>query len=160
MSIGRLFEVDTADLLAYSRRFEDGPTIVQEELLQAMEGGVQDLYGDVKDVTPKCRTGKLQASLQREISQSGRDITGTVKSLGSIAHYNVLVHDGRGPVVARRAKALRITFCDGTTIFRKRVRAAPANPFMDKGLRKAEPGIYKRFEQTEARIVQRLEGGS
>lgn len=157
MSIGRSFIVDTKPLLDLARTFDNGATIAQEELLVAMEGGTQDLYGDIKDVTPKCRTGKLQASLQQEITQSGRDITGTVKSLGSIAPYNVFVHEGRGPVVAR-GRALKITFCDGTTIFRKRVRAAPANPFMDKGLRKAEPGILKRFEQAETRIVQRLEG--
>jgi hypothetical protein len=158
-TMGRTFTVDTAPLLAFARQFEDGATIAQEELLTAMEGGVQDLYGDIKDVTPRCRTGKLQDSLQQEITQSGRDMTGTVKSLGSIAPYNEWVHDGRGPVQAKPGKALKITFCDGTTIFRKRVRAAPANPFMDKGLRKAEPGILKRFEQAEARIVARLEGG-
>jgi hypothetical protein len=159
-TLGRSFTVDTAPLLAVARQFENGATIAQEELLTAMEGGLDDLYGDIKDVTPRCRTGKLQDSLEKSAVQSGKDISGTVKSLGSIAPYNEWVHDGRGPVVAKPGKALKITFCDGTTIFRKRVRAAKANPFMDKGLRKAESGIQKRFDQAETRIAARLEGGS
>ena len=158
-TIGRVFSVDTAPILAFARQFEDGATIAQEELLVAMEGGVADLHGAIKDVTPKCRSGKLQDSLQKEIMQSGRSIAGAVKSLGSIAPYNEWVHDGRGPVVAKPGKALRITFCDGTTIFRKRVRASTANPFMDKGLATAQPRIQQRFDEAEARIVRRLEGG-
>jgi hypothetical protein len=160
MSIGRSFSVDTSQILAYARQFEDGATIAQEEMLSAMEEGVTDLHGGIKDVTPKCRTGKLQDSLQKEIMQSARSISGTVKSLGSVAPYNEYVHDGRGPVEAKKGKALRITFCDGTVIFRKRVKASTANPFMDKGLRKAQPSIQQRFDEAEARIVQRLEGGT
>lgn len=154
------FTVDTKPLLDMARQFENGATIAQEELRVAMEAGTKDLYGDVKDVTPRCRTGKLQESLQEKVVQSGKDIAGEVKSLGSIAPYNHLVQDGRGPVVAKKGKALRIVFCDGTVIYRKRVGPAKGNDFMRKGLQKAQPGIITRFEQAEARIVRRLEGGA
>jgi len=150
------FYIDSKALLDYSRVLDDGPKIVQRELLIGMEGAVTDLHGDVKDVTPKCRTGDLQRSLQKEIRQSGRDITGTVKSLGSIAPYNRHVHEGRGPVVAKPGKVLRLVLCNGTVLYRKRVGPARANPFMDKGLAKATPRILKRIDAATERIVFQL----
>jgi hypothetical protein len=150
------FVIDSQQIMDYARTLDDGPRIVQRELLLGMEGGVTDLFGDVRDLTPKCRTEDLRRSLQREIRQSGRSITGTVKSLGSIAPYNRFVHDGRGPVVAKPGKVLRLVLCNGQVLYRKRVRAAKANPFMDRGLAKATPRILKRIDAATERIVFQL----
>ena len=156
MSVSRSFTIDTRQIMDLSRTLQDGPAIVQREMLWGMEGSVTELYGAVRDLTPRGQTGKLQASLQREITQSGKSITGTVKSLGSIAPHNRWVHDGRGPVVAKRAKALRITLPGGAVIFRKRVGPAKANPFMQKGLDRARPGLLRRFDDVTERIVYQL----
>jgi hypothetical protein len=122
-----------------------------------MEAGVNELHGAVRDLTPRCRTGKLQESLQKSIMQTARSVTGQVKSLGSVAPHNQWVHDGRGPVVAKPGKSLRLELCDGTILYRKRVKAAAANPFMDRGLRRAEPGIVRAMEDAAGRIVSDLE---
>lgn len=159
MSVSAALTIEVDDLLDMARIMENGPTIVQRELLWGMEGGVTDLYGDIRDVTPRCRSGKLQDSLQKEIEQSGKDITGTVKSLGSIAPHNRYVAEGRGPVVAKKGKALRIVFCNGEVIFRKRVRAAAANDFMGKGRDRATPKVFRRFDEVGERIVFQLVRG-
>lgn len=159
MALASTFTVDVADVLDMARIMNDGPTIVQREMLWGMEGGVTVLHGDIKDVTPKCRSGKLQESLQKSITQTGKDITGEVKSLGSIAPYNRYVAEGRGPVVAKKGKALKITLCNGTVLFRKRVRGAAANDFMGKGRDRAQPKIFRRFDEVGERIVIQLSRG-
>jgi hypothetical protein len=150
------FAIDISQVMAMSRTFDNGPTIVQKEILLGMEGGVTDLYGDVRDLTPKCRTSDLQRSLQKQITQSARTTVGTVKSLGSVAPYNDIVHGGRGPVVAKPGKMLRLVLCNGQVLFRKRVGPAKANPFMDKGLDRAAPKIFKRIDAATERIVFQL----
>jgi hypothetical protein len=150
-------QLDVQDITDFARIREDGPRIVQQNLLLGMEAGVNDLHGTTLDLTPLCRSGKLRESLQKFILQTGRGVTGQVKSLGSVAPYNEFVHEGRGPVVAKRAKALRLTLCNGTVLYRKRVKAAPANRFLEKGLRQSEPKIVRHMEDAMGRIVSELE---
>jgi hypothetical protein len=150
------YAVDTSEIMHFAEQFANGPKIVQEEMLSAMGVAVTDLYGDVKDVTPRCRTGNLQASLQKQIQQGGSSITGIVETLSSVAPYNKYVLNGRGPVVAGPGKMLRLVLCDGTVLFRKRVGPAKANDFLGKGFAKASPGISKRFDQAADKIVFRL----
>lgn len=153
-----VFAIETKDIRDFARIRENGPRIVQKNLLLGMEGGVNDLHGDVKDLTPVCRTQSLQKSLQKSILQTAKTTHGTVKSLGSVAKHNFLVHNGRGPVVAKKGKSLRLVLCNGTVLFRKRVRAAAANPFMDKGLARSTPKIYRHFDEAVGRIVVELGG--
>ena len=74
------------------------------------------------------RTGRLRKGITFKTRDSGWESEVRVTSE---APYTVYVIRGRGPVVAKRAKALR--FEPGPLgsgfIFRKRVRAAKANPF-------------------------------
>lgn len=156
--IGAVFSVDTRGMMDFARIREDGPRIVQKNMLLGMEDGVNVLHRDTLDLTPRCRTGNLQGSLQKSIMQTARSVHGQVKSLGSKAPYNRYVHDGRGPVQARKGKALRLQLCDGTVLFRKRVKAAPASPFMDKGRNRAEPKVYRYFDEAVQRIVVELGG--
>lgn len=156
--LSSVFSINTRDLMDLARIRDEGPRIVQKQMLLGMEDGVNVLHRDTLDLTPRCRTGNLQGSLRKRIDQTSRSVHGQVKSLGSVAPYNRYVHNGRGPVVAKKGKALRLQLCDGTVLFRKRVRAAAANPFMDKGLARAEPKIYRYFDEAVQRIVVELGG--
>jgi hypothetical protein len=153
-----VFSIDTRGLTDFARIREDGPRIVQKNLMLGMEGGVRDLHQSILDLTPRCRSGALQGSLQKTIVQDARNIRGTVKSLGSIAPHNRWVIEGRGPVVARKGKALRLTLCNGTVLFRKRVKATPANDFMGRGSANAAPRVLRHFDAAIDRIVVELGG--
>lgn len=97
------------------------------------------------------RTGRLRKGITFKTHDSGSE---TEVRVTSAAPYTVYVIRGRGPVVARRAKALR--FEPGPPgsgfIFRKRVGPAKANPFH----RRAFGQMGKEVDMTARRIARRV----
>lgn len=77
---------------------------------------------------------------------------------GNAVPYAEYVEEGRGPVVAKNAKALAFTVGKGGLIFRKRVKAAKAQPFMEPGREAAESRMDAEFSGAITRIVEALGG--
>lgn len=83
----------------------------------------------------RVRTGRLRSSLElRVVSGGGRRVRILV---GTRVKYAPIVHNGRGPVVAKRAKALRFTLPNGNVVIRKSVGPARPRPFLVAGARRA-----------------------
>jgi hypothetical protein len=70
-------------------------------------------------------TGHLRASRLTKVRKRSTRVIGWVYTR---VHYAPMVHDGRGPVVPVRAKALRFVY-NGRVIFRQRVGPAKAQPY-------------------------------
>lgn len=99
------------------------------------------------------RTGRLRAGITYQTRQA---VTTTELSVYSAAPYTRLVIRGRGPVVARRARALR--FEPGPPgsgfIFRHRVGPAKPNPFQARALGRLGGEPY----DTARRMAVTIEG--
>lgn len=85
------------------------------------------------------QVGKDTRNLERDIIKRpfarGSDFG---MEVGSDLPYALIHHEGRGPIVAKNAKALRFTI-GGVTIFRKRVGPAAPNRYLTDNLRRALP---------------------
>ncbi|RFU83610.1 HK97 gp10 family phage protein [Streptomyces triticagri] len=85
-------------------------------------------------------SGHLRASIRSAVRQEGGRIVGRV---WTDVDYASIVHNGRGPVVPRRAKALRFQI-GGRTIFARRVGPARGQPFLWEALRAESPWPVRR----------------
>lgn len=90
-------------------------------------------------------TGMLRNQIESSVTIRGQDLVGRVTSY---ATYTMFVHQGtRGPIVPRRARALRFTpKGSGTAIFRPRVRGTLEtgrwSPFLTNSLEKLTIGDF------------------
>ena len=88
------------------------------------------------------RTGALQRDIQaRPPEIRGLRVVGRVGTGAATRAYALLVHRGRGPIVAKRGRMLRIVLADGTVIYRRRVGPAKAIPYMVDGYDQVKPSI-------------------
>ena len=100
---------------------------------QVMERGVRafgDQYvTDLQAATPRgrgeARGKRLSERYDTDVTSDGISVTYRITNQ---APYWKFVTQGRGPIVARPGRVLRFVI-DGVVYFRKRVRAAKANPF-------------------------------
>lgn len=81
-------------------------------------------------------TGRMRAQIRSEMS-GGKIVTGTIISP---AEYTPYVHEGRGPVYPKRAKALRFKPKGSSAfVFAKKVKGYKGNPFLTDALKKGQP---------------------
>jgi hypothetical protein len=112
--------------------------IVARGKVEAMTRAVLAVEAQVKRETP-VRTGNLRRSITHRVEQGGnRGVIGTNAS------YARAVHEGRGPVVARRGHVLAFTI-GGKKIFRRRVGPAKGNPFLVRGLEAARGDVEREL---------------
>jgi hypothetical protein len=101
---------------------------------------------------PRCRTSHLSAS--HKIWPMGA-LRFNVGPDERIAPYAKHVIKGRLAIQARRAKALRIQFCDGKVIYRKKAKASKPNDYRRKALLMSSPERY-RIENTFAQWIVKI----
>ncbi len=88
------------------------------------------------------RTGMMRRSI---IAQPPKVIPGRVIGVVGTAkqspsnNYVLIIHKGRGPVMAKTKRFLRIVLADGNVIYRKRVGPVKAIPFMTEGMQQVRP---------------------
>lgn len=85
------------------------------------------------------QVGKDTRNLERDIVKRPFTRAGDFgMAVGSDLPYALIHHEGRGPVVAKNAKALRFKV-GGVVVFRKRVGPAAPNRYLTDNLRRALP---------------------
>lgn len=115
--------------------------------------------GPLAAETPKV-TGKLRRSTvfqiiggprnqALEIRQAARSLTGVF--------YGFIVREGRGPVEAKRAKALHF-FIEGQEFFRKRVGPAEANPYHVRVFNRLLPRVQDIVNRMGQRVAAYISG--
>lgn len=128
----------------------------------------------------KNRTGELEKSIQGRVLGSrtsvgtsrgkARPVGGTREDTTSLdpndgAHFGEIVaakeyasyvENGRGPVEAKKAKALRFVI-DGIVFFRKRVGPAAPRPFMSIAFQKCERVLIREIERGVAQAQALLD---
>lgn len=82
----------------------------------------------------RVRSGRLRGSIEVRVVKQGRRYTITV---GTRVDYARIVHDGRGPVRPKNAKALRWVTPGGAVVIRKSAGPAAARPFLLVGASRA-----------------------
>jgi len=154
------FSVDVSDIRDYAREL-GGPQVDRIVTGELTTAGHKS-GGHVKRLAAtfiKSHTGRLakDVAITTKVSSSAivTDVEWRARSARGFA-YSRTVHDGRGPVVARKAKALHF-FIDGQEFFRKRVGPAKGTKFADKGLIAAETAIVAEHQRAADRIAGRIE---
>lgn len=144
------FRADVSSITAGATRLRGADRVIRDETTQAMNRSVLGLLGGVMGEAP-VKTGHLRRGHTSKVESAGGTIRGTV---GTNVPYARIVHDGRGPVVAR-GRALSFVI-GGRRLFRKRVGPAKANPYFARAWTKALPKINREFDQIWPRVKTRL----
>ena len=146
------FNIDTSEIEKMANVFGTSGPMVQSE----MRTGMRAAGGHTRDAAAKHiknKSGDLAKSGKVEVTLTGKTVEARVR-FG--APYARIVNDGRGPVVAQRAKALRFEI-DGEVLFRKRVGPAAGVHYLEKGQADAAPKVQAELEATTKRIAANLE---
>ena len=158
-------EFDMRGFDEFARRMNEADDIVKITLNDGLRK-IGKLFvptkgsGPLANETPR-RTGKLARSSFFIIDADGPDqqkltILQPAKSEGG-EFYGHWVREGRGPVVAKKAKALRFEI-DGVVIFRKRVGPAKANPYHKRVLKANRNKIQDIIRQMGDRVTAYIAG--
>lgn len=148
------FQVDTTRIRALARRYQDADRVVMNELTTATARSIDHARNAANSLIHH-KTGRLASETEVRTQVFARRIAGTARWLAPYAKW---VEFGRGPVVAKRAKALRFEI-DGVIFFRKRVGPAKAQHFTSRGLARAMPRIEAEYRAAAARIARWARGG-
>lgn len=161
------FSIDTSDLKQFAQEIGPEATrIINVELDTAGKRAGKHAR-DRANERIRHKSRKLANSAKVTTQSSGSRSSGTTlggsvvvttvawKALNRGFDYAGAVNFGRGPVVAKRAKALRFEV-NGEIIFRKSVGPAPAQHFAEKGLQAAEPQIMAEHRAAVGRAVRRI----
>lgn len=115
--------------------------------------------GPLADETPVVR-GKLRRSTVFQIiggpNMQGLEIRQAARSALGV-FYGFIVREGRGPVEAKRAKALHF-FIDGVEFFRQRVGPAAPNPYHIRVLNRLMPQIQSIVTAMGERLAAFIAG--
>lgn len=155
-----VFNVDVSDVRAFAQ--EIGGTQADRIVMGELTTAGQKSGQHVKRLAAtfiKNRTGRLAKDVAITTRASGSAVTTDVEWRARSARgfaYSGTVHDGRGPVVARKAKALHF-FIDGQEFFRKRVGPAKGTKFAERGLQAAEQAIVAEHQRAVDRMAGRIE---
>lgn len=151
-----LFEVQIVGARDIQGRFQRA----SNELKAAQRDEMRDMGRTIVRVLQEeapVRTGRLRRGIRFRTYQRLKD---TELRITSEAPYTELVIRGRGPVVAKRAKALR--FEPGPPgsgfIFRKRVGPAKANPFQKRAFAKLQDEPMRAARRIAGRIERAYSG--
>lgn len=149
------FTFEFYDAFEFAELMAASPQVVEAEITTATDRVAIYGMGVSIKATP-WKTGHLRRShAQIPTSYSAGYARG---GWGNAVPYAEYVEEGRGPVVAKNAKALAFTVKGGGLIFRKRVKAAAAQPFMEPGREAAESRMDAEFSGAITRIVEALGG--
>lgn len=149
------FDINAKSVQTAARRYADGGRVVAEELRRGMTTIVFGVERLAKALSP-VRTGHLRRSLvSRVVAMTGQ----VVGRVGTNVPYARIVHEGRGPVHAKRARYLRFVI-DGVVYFRKSVGPAKANPFLRKAFDESRSTIDAALRATRRRVAARLSEGA
>lgn len=144
--------LDGLDKVAEGMRV--APDVLDAAEREAMQKSVLVLEAEVKSLTPRV-TGRLFSSIGHSVEPGLGSIRGHV---GTAVHYAPWVEDGRGPVVARAAKALRFRI-GGRVIYRRAVGPAAGRHMFRAGLAGAMPTIKQFFRDAAKRVGEAAKGG-
>ena len=144
-------KADVTDILEGARRLNAAPRLIHDELHQATVRATTGLYQEITNEVP-VKTGKLRASHEMKVTGAGASLKGTVSTS---MYYAKWVHDGRGPVVAKKAGTLTFVI-GGRRIFTKRVGPSRPDPWFRRGVRQARARIIIEFAQVLPRVGKRL----
>jgi hypothetical protein len=147
--------VDTSEIVALARQLAGGADVVEGEVMAAGREAGFLIQREATLEAPVVQGVLLNMIGPPETTGGDGEVITTVTSH---APYSIWVHDGRGPVEAKNAKALRFVV-GGQVLYRKRVGSAKANPYMKRGLANATPAIYERFAEALIRAMARVLGG-
>jgi hypothetical protein len=148
------FSIDFSQIRRIARQYQGADRVVMNELTTAMARSAEHARQAANSLI-RHKTGRLARETDVRTNVFARRIEGIVRWLAPYAKW---VAYGRGPVVAKRAKALRFEI-DGVIFFRKRVGPAPAQRFNERGLARAIPAIEGEFRAAMARIARWAQGG-
>jgi len=109
---------------------------------------------EVRKEAPRGRTGKLAQNIYGRVTPAAN---GFGIEVISGMYYSHWVIAGRGPVYPVHRKALRWVTKGGQVVFAMRAGPAKANPFHERGWRKAEPLIRRAVGEDLTDLVAVLE---
>ena len=118
-------------------------------ILQAVSSGVQEVTQRLEAAAKANLSpgrGKRTGTLQRDIQARppiivGYRVIGRVATGAASRKYALVVHRGRGAIVAKPGKMLRIVLANGDVLYRKRVGPAKAIPYMTDAFATIKPGM-------------------
>lgn len=143
MSVGASFHIDHSEVSKYVARTFG--TAGYRRFLNEMTGSFLKSAELARDASNDRIKGGRGSNLAKSTKVSARvSSTAMQSTVEWTARYARWVNDGRGPVVAIRARALRFVI-DGQVFFRKRVGPAAAQHFAERGLDAARPKIRQEL---------------
>src|SRR5215475_14906988 len=143
-------DVDAPALNPLIARLDVTSAYVQLETQRAVSRALSVIEFEVKDRTP-IRSGRLWSSIR---SHQMAVLEGRVSTN---VYYGPWVEAGRGPVVARQARALRIPTRTGY-IFRKHAGPAAGRHMFREGLLAAIPAIRLIFSESAHAVTRFIAG--
>jgi hypothetical protein len=143
------FAIDTTDLKKLADKYgREATRVFQNEMTTGfVEAG--NIARDDANALIRHKTHALAESAEVKTTVSARAMQSIVRWMAKHAGW---VNNGRGPVFARTAKALRFEI-DGQLFFRRRVGPAKAQHFAERGLENAKPKIQGRLTAAAGRFA-------
>lgn len=147
-----VIRIESPELAEFAHRYANAKTIIEEEMTGGVTRVAQAGEHKAKSLTPY-KTGHLRRSITHTPAVFAG---GTAMAMyGTNVPYARWVEEGRGPVVAKRARALRFTI-NGRVLFRKRVGPAKGKFYMKRSRDWLEPQLDVEFRAVVVRILRRL----
>ena len=142
-------DVDAPSLTPQILRLDAAPALMEVRAQEALERATSLVSDNVRDRTP-VDTGRLRQSVHSVVVPLEGRVRTTV-------FYAPMVEAGRGPVVARRARALRFPVVSGY-IFRRSVGSAKGAYMFREGLRASISGIRDAFMDVARAVARAIAG--
>lgn len=144
--VGRANQVDNVTRISVNEGFRALSRLV----LPTLKANTPVRSGKLqRETTSEILTGAETDQTELEFRQASRSEDGVF--------YGYIVREGRGPVVAKNAKALHF-FIGGQEFFRKSVGPAAPNPYHKRTLEQLQGGIQDIVNQMGERISAYLSG--
>ena len=158
-------EFDTTELAAFSKRVQEtGDTVARISLNEGFRKLGKLIVpatgtGPLARATPK-RTGKLARTTVFQIIGGAMNQVLEIRQAAQSpegVYYGYIVREGRGPVVAKAAKALHF-FINGQEFFRKSVGPADPNPYHRRVISSLMPQIQTVINEMGQKIIRHISG--
>ena len=150
------FTIDIPQSRAVLDALARAPQIAQDAQQAVMEPLGESYLVALKRETPKGRGEERGVRLSESYQVSEiYNPAGSLYRITNVSPKLQFVIKGRGPVVAKKARALRFVI-DGKIIFRKRVGATKPNNFPSRVEAEMRPQIDDASRQIAARIAEGL----
>lgn len=158
-------EFDTTELDAFSKRVQEtGDTVARISINEGLRKLGKLIVpatgtGPLAAATPK-RTGKLARTTVFQIIGGPPNQALEIRQAATSPEgvfYGYIVREGRGPVVAKTAKALHF-FIGGQEFFRKSVGPAEPNPYHRRVISRLMPQIQTVINEMGQKIIAHISG--